>query len=144
MKVIIPSSAIQAGLVTGGFVYIVVNMVGEITGLFVSKIVLGTSMLAGGASEIICGSIAGSIAASTVQSLGDGYFVPAVKVGSKWTSLGISLGVGLAAAAVVTLAYQAGQAGYYLIKHTDNYTSCDFTLLEEGEFNVLTLEGDKN
>ncbi len=142
MKLLIPTAACQAGVVVGGFVYLVISTGGEVTGMFVSKVALGASLISGGVVGLLGGPIAGSITAATVKELADGYFVPAVRTGSRLTGLGIAAGAGLAAVAVVSLVLVGGQ---WIIERISGagkqeVTPIDYLLLTDGDFTVVTLE----
>lgn len=129
-------------MAVGGFVYLVISASGEVTGMFVSKVALGTSLISGGVVGLLGGSIAGSITAAAVKELADGYFVPAVRTGSRLTGLGIAAGAGLAAVAVVTLVLVGGQWVIDCISGAgkQEVTPIDYLLLTDGDFAVVTLE----
>ena len=142
MNLLIPSAALQAGLAVGGFVYLVISSSGEVTGLFVSQVALGASLLSGGVVGLLGGSIAGSITAAAVKELAEGYFVPAVRTGSRLTGLGIAAGAGLAAVAVVSLVLVGGR---WLIQSIagagkQEVTPIDYLILTDGDFSVVMLE----
>jgi len=142
MNLLIPAAALQTGLAVSGFVYVVLNTCGEISGLFISKVALGASLLVGGATGVVFGTVAGAISASAVQTITDGYFVPAVKTGSRLTSLGIAAGAGLAAIAVVSLLCVGGHYVIESIKaaRRQEVTPIDYNILTDGDFNVVILE----
>ena len=132
----------KAGTIVGSFVYVVINVAGDVSGLFVSKAAIATATVAGGAVGLVAGTVAGTIAASVVQDLADGYFVPAVKTGSRLTGLGVAVGVGLATVAVVSLLYVGG---HYIVQairapQKADVTPIDYSLFTDGDFNVIVLE----
>jgi hypothetical protein len=142
MQLIIPSAALNAGMVVGGFGYVVVNVTGDVTGLFVSKVALGAAVIGGAVAGALVGPVAGTVVASAVKELADGYFVPAVKTGSRLTGLGIAAGAGLATVAIVSLVYVGG---HYIVETIRASKKCDVTpidysLLTDGDFQVITLE----
>jgi len=142
MEVIIPSSAVGTGLFTGGLVYIVLNSCGELTGLFFSKVGLSASVAAGSFATLLGGPAAGVITASVVSAASEGYFVPAVKIGSRITALGIGAGAGLTAAVVVTLAHQAGRIVVKTMRslQKQDITPIDYTILTDNDYSVIILD----
>ena len=142
MDVIIPASAVNTGIFTSGIVYIVLNTCGDVSGLFVSKVGLSASVVAGSLATLLGGPAMGVITAEVVSTASEGYFVPAVKVGSRLSALGISAGAGLAAGLVVTLTYHAGRLAVKTLRSLQKQDVCpiDFSLLTDGEFSVITLE----
>jgi hypothetical protein len=142
MNLLIPAAALQTGLAVGGFVYVVLNTCGEVSGLFVSKFALCSSSLVGGVTGVVFGTVAGTISASVVQTIADGYFVPAVKTGSRLTSLGIAAGAGIAAVAVVSLLCVGGHYVIESIKaaRRQEVTPIDYLILTDGDFSVVMLE----
>ena len=142
MEVIIPASAVSTGVFTSGLVYIVLNTCGEVSGLFVSKVGLSASVAAGSLATLLGGPAVGVITAEIVSAASEGYFVPAVKVGSRLSALGISAGAGLAAGLVVTLSYHAGCLIVKTLRtlQKQDIQPIDFSLLTDGEFSVITLE----
>jgi hypothetical protein len=156
MELFIPKAAIHAGIIVGSLVYVVCNTAGEITGLFVSKTSQGTSYVVGGAVGAIAGSFAGVLTAEAIKTATDGYFVPAVKTGSRLSGLGISVGAGAATVVVVSLAMLGSRFVVNAIRHAQkqDFTPIDYTLYVDNDFSVLQLEaivgnptgekGDKN
>lgn len=141
MEVIIPASAVATGFFTGGLVYIVLNTCGEVSGLFVSKVGVSASLAAGSLATLLGGPAAGIVTAEVVSAASEGYFVPAVKVGSRITALGISAGAGLAAGVVVTLAHHAGRLVVRTMRGLQAQDICpiDYDILRDGDFDVITL-----
>jgi hypothetical protein len=139
MDVLIPAEAFRAGVVVGSLVYVVTNVLGEVTGLFISKAGLAASMLSGGIVTCAAGSVAGVIAAETVKHLSEGYFVPVVKRGAYLSGFGLATGVGVATVAVVTLGIHGGRFILNKIRPAkpadvvpidyDDYDDCDFSVI---------------
>lgn len=142
MNLLIPAAALQTGLAVSGFVYVVLNTCGEVSGLFISKVALGSSLIIGGVTAAVFGPVAGTISASVVKEITDGYFVPAVKTGSRLTGLGIAAGAGLAAIAVVSLLCVGRHYVIESIKaaRRQEVTPIDYSILTDGEFNIVILE----
>ena len=142
MNLLIPSAAVSTGLAVGGFIYLVVSTSGEVTGLFVSKVALAASLLSGGVVGLLGGPIAGSIAAAAVKEIADGYFVPAVRTGSRLTGLGIAAGAGLTAVALVSLVLVGGRWVVQRISAAgrQEVTPIDYLILTDGDFSVVMLE----
>jgi hypothetical protein len=142
MEVFVPSIAVQAGAVVGGFVYVVVNTSGEVSGLFISKVALGVAAASGAAVGLLAGPIAGTLTSAAVKDLVDGMFVPAVKTGSRLTGLGLAAGAGLATVAVVSLLYVGGHYVLQAVRAVQkgDVTPIDYTLFADDDFNVITLE----
>ena len=109
VKVIIPSSAIQAGLVVGSVVFVVVGELGEVVGLFVRKGAGATGMAAGGVATVLAGPVAGIMTQEAVRAATDGWLIPAVRTGGRIGAVGAAAAAGVAAGLVVTLAHHGGQ-----------------------------------
>lgn len=154
MQAIVPSSAVQSGIIAGTVAYLVVNTAGEITGFFISRAATGAAAIAGGVATVLAGSIAGTITQEAVRGATDGWFLPVVRSGGRFGAIGAAAGVGAATVLAVTLAYHSGR---YVIKTIQTLrgrgdssdgsetvgVSVDFTVAEEnnGEFAVISLSG---
>jgi hypothetical protein len=120
----------------------VLNSCGELSGLFISKVGLSASVAAGSFATLLGGPAAGIVTAEVVSAASDGYFVPAVKIGSRITALGIGAGAGLAAAVVVTLTHHAGRLVVQTMRslQKQDITPIDYTILTDSDYSVIILD----
>jgi hypothetical protein len=141
MELIIPAEALRAGVVVGSLVFVVLNAVGEVSGLFVRNVGLGASAVSGSLVSCAAGSIAGTVTAEAVKGMTDGYFVPAVKRGAQASGFSIATGAGVATVVVVTIGIFGGR--YVLNKiraaRPQDFTPIDYDCYEDSGFDVLSL-----
>jgi hypothetical protein len=146
MRLIIPSSAVQSGIIAGTITYLVVNSAGELTGLFISRVAGGAAAVAGGVATMLAGSVAGTITQEAVRVGADGWFVPAVRSGGRLGALGAAAGAGAITVAAVTLGYHSGCFIINKIQTLrsrgggDSSEAVEFTVEEDasGEFAVIS------
>jgi hypothetical protein len=142
MKVIIPNSAIQAGMIVGSVVFVVVSELGDVVGLFVRKGAGVAGAAAGGLATVLAGPVAGVVTQETIRGATDGYFVPVMRTGGRVGALGTAAAAGLAAGLVVTLAHHGGQ---FIIRQIwGDGNKCppepfEFTAEDDADFSVICL-----